>query len=138
MKRIPCLEPLDEEVPQPKIYFKSRTRITSNGLKRILDDLDGPRVTITTDHDTITFNREGDDYGETTPLDKDNDNILDHRIEEDSKTTYTKDYLKDIVKAAVKVSEVVSLEFSEDMPIKIDVEIPQGRLVYYVAPCIGV
>ena len=36
------------------------------------------------------------------------------------------------------VSEVASLELSTDMPVKMEFEIAQGRLVYYLAPCIGV
>jgi len=35
-------------------------------------------------------------------------------------------------------SEVATLELSTDMPIKMDFELPQGRLIYYLAPCIGV
>ena len=35
-------------------------------------------------------------------------------------------------------SEVAVLELSTDMPVKMEFEIPQGRLVYYLAPCIGV
>ena len=30
------------------------------------------------------------------------------------------------------------MELSTDMPPKMEFEIPQGRLVYYLAPCIGV
>ena len=137
-KVLPCLQSLDEEVPQPRIYFKSKTRIIAPAFKRIVNDLDGEHIAISTDYESITFSHEGDRYNETTTLDKDNDNILDHRVEEPTRTTYTKSYLEDILKAVVKVSEVITLEFSEDMPVKLDVEIPQGRLVYYVAPCIGV
>lgn len=137
-KVLPCLEPLTEEVPQPRIFFKSKTRIISSAFKRIVNDLDGEHVSISTDYDTITFSHEGDKYNETTTLDKNNDNIIDHKVDEPSKTTYTKSYLEDILKAVVKVSEVITLEFSEDMPVKLDVEIPQGRLIYHLAPCIGV
>ena len=137
-KVLPCLEPLEEEVPKPRILFKSKVRMVAQTLKRILDDLDGEHVTITTKDDTVIFSHKGDRYDESTPLDKDNDNILDLRVEEPTKATYTKDYLSQILKAVVKVSEVVTLEYSEDTPIKIDAEIPQGKLIYHVAPCIGV
>jgi len=101
-----------------------------------VNDLDGEHITINTDYGAITFSHEGDKYNETTTLDKDNDNILDHRVEEPTRATYTKSYIEDILKAVVKVSEVATLEFSENMPIKMDIEIPQGTLVYYLAPCI--
>jgi len=135
-KIIPCLEPLTEEIPTPKIFFKSKTRIILSTLKRIVDDFDGEHIAITSNQDGVTFSHEGDAYSESTPLDKDNDNIIEHKVDEPCKATYTKSYLKDILKAVVKVSEVATLEFSENMPIKMDIEIPQGTLVYYLAPCI--
>jgi DNA polymerase III sliding clamp (beta) subunit (PCNA family) len=51
--------------------------------------------------------------------------------------TFTLSYLKEIVDAAVVSSEVATLEFSADMPLRMEFELPQGKLVYYVAPCIG-
>lgn len=51
--------------------------------------------------------------------------------------TFTLSYLKDMVDAAVVSSEVAALELSTDMPMKMDFELPQGKLVYYLAPCIG-
>ena len=33
--------------------------------------------------------------------------------------------------------EVVTLELNTDLPISLDFELPRGRLVYYLAPCIG-
>jgi len=45
--------------------------------------------------------------------------------------------LKDIVDAAGVSSESATLELATDMPIRMDFELPQGKLVYYLAPCIG-
>ncbi|MBU2395740.1 MAG: hypothetical protein KKH70_20590 [Gammaproteobacteria bacterium] len=137
-KTVPCLEPLDTEVPEPRIFFKSKTRIVLKTLKRIVDDFDGQHLTIETDEENIKFSSSHDDYDEETPLNKDNDNIIEHRVEESSKTTYTMSYVIQILRPVVKVSEVGTLEYSEDMPFKLDVELPQGTLEYFLAPCIGV
>jgi len=34
-------------------------------------------------------------------------------------------------------SDVATLELITEMPIKMNFELPQGKLVYYIAPCIG-
>ena len=65
------------------------------------------------------------------------DELLELRVEEDSGATFTLSYLKDIVDAAVVSSEAATLELTTDMPLKMGFELPQGRLVYYLAPCIG-
>jgi len=65
------------------------------------------------------------------------DELLELKAEGDGGATFTLSYLKDIVDVAVVSSEVAALELSTDMPLKMDFELPKGRLVYYLAPCIG-
>lgn len=138
-KTFQTLEPMGYEVPTPKINFKSTTRIILDVIKRICDDFKGhAHITIETTDQGITFSVNNDEMRETTPIDQRNGNILDHHVEEDTKATYTLSYLSDLVRSMSKISEVTKLEFSEDMPIKLDVEIPQGHLIYYQAPCIGI
>jgi len=136
-KTVSCLEPLDEEIPSPRIFFKSKTRMALKTLKRIVEDFDGEHLTIESDEENIKFS-SSHDYDEVTPLNKDNDNILEHRVEEPSKATYTRSYITQILKPVVKVSEVGTLSYSEEMPFKLDAEIPLGTLEYFMAPCIGV
>ena len=139
-KSIPTLEILDEEIPSPKIYFKSKTRMILSTYKRILEDFKASanHFKLETTWNQIKFSTDSDYAHESTPIDKDNDNILDHRVEEESMAQYEIEQLLDFVKAACKVSEVVNIEFSESMPLKLDVELPQGSMVYYLAPMIGV
>jgi len=59
-------------------------------------------------------------------------------VDEVSGAMFMLSYLDDIACAAGSVSEVVVLGLSTDMPVKMEFEIAQGRLVYYLAPCIGV
>ena len=139
-KSIPVLESLDEEIPSPKIYFKSKTRMILSTFKRILEDfkVSAQHFKLETTWNQIKFSTDSDYAHESTPIDKDNENILDHRVEEESMAQYEIEQLLDFVKAACKVSEVVTIEFSESMPLKLDVELPQGSMVYYLAPMIGV
>jgi proliferating cell nuclear antigen len=52
-----------------------------------------------------------------------------------AKATYNLNYLGEIIRAGSGASEVTTLEFSTNMPIKVEFEMPQqGRLLYYLAP----
>ena len=137
---MPILEPLDEEVPQPKIFFKGKVRITSDALRMAIRDanLVSEHVKVEMEERLLKVNAEGDMGSSFSELQKDSDDVLELKVDEDSNATFTLSYLQDIANAAGANSEVVTIELSTDMPIKMDFEIPQGRLVYYLAPCIGV
>lgn len=138
-KVFPTLEPQGAEVPVPKLFFKSKTRMILATLKRVLDDFQGHQYwTVETTQEMITLSVKDDDARESTSIKAGNDNILEHRVDEDSRVTSTHKYIHDFVKAAVKVSEVATMELSTDLPIKLDVELPMGRLIYHVAPAMNV
>ncbi len=63
--------------------------------------------------------------------------MLELKVEEDSGASFTLSYLRDMVNVARVSSEVVTLELNTDMPVRMDFELPQGKLVYDLAPCIG-
>ncbi|MCW4051392.1 MAG: proliferating cell nuclear antigen (pcna) [Candidatus Bathyarchaeota archaeon] len=137
---MPILEPLDEEVPQPKIFFKAKARLTTAALRMAIRDanLVSEHVRVEVDADLFKINAEGDMGASFSEWEADSDDLLELKVEEVSNATFTLSYLQDIANAAGGVSEVATLELSTDMPIKMDFEIPQGRLIYYLAPCIGV
>lgn len=137
---MPILEPLDEEVPQPKIFFKSKARVTSDALRMAIRDanLVSEHVRVEMEKDRLKINAEGDMGSSFSEWETDSDDILELKVDEPSTATFTLSYLQDIANAAGANSEVATIELSTDMPIKMDFEIPLGRLVYYLAPCIGV
>jgi proliferating cell nuclear antigen len=137
---MPILEPLDEEVPQPKIFFKSKARITSDAVRMAIRDanLVSEHVKVEMVDGLLKVNAEGDMGSSFSEWETNSDDVLELKVDEDSNATFTLSYLQDIANAAGANSEVVTIELSTDMPIKMDFEIPVGRLVYYLAPCIGV
>jgi len=136
---MPILEPLDEEVPQPKILFKSSARILTQGLRRAIRDADlvSEHVKIEVADDMLKMNAIGDIGSAFSEWQRGADELLELKSEEDSGAMFTLSYLKDILNTAGLSSEAATLELTTDMPIKMDFELPQGRLVYYLAPCIG-
>ena len=137
---MPILEPLDEEVPQPKIFFKGKVRITSDAVRMAIRDanLVSEHVKMEMVEGLLKVNAEGDMGSSFSEWEANSDDVLELKVDEDSSATFTLSYLQDIANAAGANSEVVTIELSTDMPIKMDFEIPVGRLVYYLAPCIGV
>ena len=137
---MPILEPLDEEVPQPKIFFKAKARVTTDALRMAIRDasLVSEHVRVEVEGDLFKVNAEGDMGSSFSEWTRDSDDLLELKADEDSSATFTLSYLSDIASAAGANSEVATPELSTDMPIKMEFEISQGRLVYYLAPCIGV
>ena len=139
-KTIDCVKLLEEEIPSPKIFFKNKVRLTMDVFKRILEDFNnnGEHISIEGNDDEVIFRTESDEYKDYVKLDKNSDHILEIRNDETSKATYTINHILPFIKKALKVSEVVTMQFSQDVPLKIDVELPLGSLIFYAAPCIGV
>ena len=137
---MPILEPLDDEVPQPKIFFKASARILTQSLRRAIRDstLVSEHVKMEVASEVFKVSATGDMGSAQSEWEKDSDELLELEMKEDASATFTLSYLQDIINAVAASSEVATLELSTDMPIKMDFELPQGRLVYYLAPCIGV
>jgi proliferating cell nuclear antigen len=77
--------------------------------------------------------------GATIEFKKDGISLLSIEAKDPSKATYSLSYLSDIVKAASVSSEIAVIEFSTDMPIRLDFkQQKEGKLVFYLAPRIEV
>jgi proliferating cell nuclear antigen len=73
--------------------------------------------------------------GATITLPKGSDTLLDLEAKEPSKATFSLSYLSEIVKAASATSDIATLEFSSDMPMKLDFQqAKEGKLTFYLAP----
>lgn len=139
VKKIDGLEPMDEECPQPKIFFKSTTRIITDALKFAIEDLkESQYIQLISTDEGLEFKTVDGISDNSTKFLKGDDNVIDHRLEENSKATYTTEYLVTILKVVNKIAETTSISISEDMPIKVDAELARGILTFYVAPAIGV
>jgi len=137
---MPVLEPLDEEVPQPKIFFKAKARLLTDSLRNAIRDagLVSEHVKIAVEGEALRISATGDMGSAVSEWVKGSDDLIELKVEEDSSATFTLSYLNEIANAAGSSGEVATIELSTDMPVKMDFELPKGKLVYYLAPCIGV
>lgn len=131
------LEPVAEEVPAPKISFNAMAKITTACLRNAMAD-----VATVSDHiqfemtaDKLVMRASGYIGSASVEVERDSEELLSLKVEEASKATFSLNYLSETVKAAYNISDIVTVEFSTDMPIRLDFEMPQeGKLQYYLAP----
>jgi proliferating cell nuclear antigen len=134
---MPTLEASEEDVPTPKITFNVRVKATAEGLSQAIEDaqLVSDHVKIEADSEKLTFNASGDLMGAVITIQKGSDTLLDLEAKEPAKATFSLSYLSEIIKAASATSDIATLEFSADMPIKLDFHQPkEGKLTFYLAP----
>lgn len=133
----PTLEPSTEEVPTPKVPFNARVKITAASLRDIIDDAQSisDNVKLEVSPERFVVRAAGELTSAVIELEKGSDAILELDAKEACRATYNLNYLGEIIRAGSGASEVTSLEFSTNMPIKVEFEMPQqGRLLYYLAP----
>ncbi|MGD0979425.1 MAG: proliferating cell nuclear antigen (pcna) [Candidatus Bathyarchaeia archaeon] len=134
---MPTLEASEEEVPTPKITFNVKIKATTEGLSQAIEDaqLVSDHVRIEADPEKVVFNAAGDLMGATITLQKGSDTLLELDAKEPQKATFSLSYLTEIIKTASATSDIATLEFSSDMPIKLDFQqAREGKLTFYLAP----
>jgi len=134
---MPTLEAQEEEVPTPKLTFNVKAKATTHGLSEAIEDaqLVSDHVRVEADAEKIVFQATGDLMGATITLQKGSDTLLDLETKEPSKSTFSLSYLYEIIRTASATSDIATMEFSSDMPIKLDFQqAKEGRLTFYLAP----
>jgi proliferating cell nuclear antigen len=134
---IPTLDPAQEEVPTPKITFNSKVKLTTSTLRDIIDDVQAvsDNVRLETTPEKLTAAATTELSSAVIELEKASEMLIELDVKEPSKATFNLNYLSEIAKAGASTSEIVTVEFSSNMPIRLEFDIPQqGRLSYYLAP----
>ena len=135
------LEPETEDPPAPNINFTAKIFMTVQGLQELISDalLASDHIRFDVEKDRVKASSKGDLITAEATLTRGSDAILDLEIKEPCKAIYTLSYFSDIVKASSKISDLVTLDLGEDLPVKITFSLPfDGHLVYYLAPRIEV
>jgi len=138
---MPTLEASEEEVPEPRIEFNAKVTLATDDFNETLKDvaLVSDNVRIETDGENLIMSAKGDIGGAKIEIKKGSDALLSLEAKEPSRATFSLSYLTEIVKAASATSDLVTLEFSTDMPIRLDFrQRYEGKLMYLLAPRIEV
>jgi len=134
---MPTLDPAQEEVPTPKITFNSKVKLTTSTFRDIIDDVQAvsDNVRLETTPEKLIAAATTELSSAVIELEKSSEMLIELDVKEPSKATFNLNYLSEITKAGASAAEIVTVEFSSNMPIRLEFDIPQqGRLSYYLAP----
>jgi len=131
------LEPSSEEIPTPKVSFNSMARVTAETLKNSMEDVStvSDQIQFDISDDKLNLKASGDLGTASIEIEKGSEDLLNLDVKQRSKATYSLNYILEMVKSASNLSDLVTVELSSDMPIRLNFELPQQwRLQYYLAP----
>ncbi len=130
------LDTAGEEPPTPKISFKAHVQMATDALKQAITDAArvAENVRFEATKDQFVVKASGDIGSVEAVFSADSDAIREISVEEDSKATFNLDYLEEMVKAATGISDEAIVEFSTNMPLRLDFPLTTGALRFYLAP----
>lgn len=142
---LPLLDTIEDTVPDPKIFFKAQTKMLTKALDGAIKDsilvADHAAFLIEGGQTNTVFRITGKgDLGDAVnEFEKGDDNIIEIKLEEDSSAKFTLSYLEQIIGPIGRLYDVVEIELSTDMPMKIlGIGPDPHKSTIYLAPCIGV
>jgi proliferating cell nuclear antigen len=134
---IPQLQPSTTETPTPKIEFDANIKMDASCLNDAISDMAtvSEQVKFEANPEKLMMTGLSETGDVVVEFEKDNTSIVSYNVKGEAKALYGVSFLQDMVKAGTASSNLATIEFSTDKPIKIDFELPlQGKLTYYLAP----
>jgi proliferating cell nuclear antigen len=126
--------------PLPKLTFDSKFTIVEPAFERVLNDISvvSNHISIETSKEQILFSGKGDTGKASDILEKGNNDLPELDVQKEAKATYSIEYLLKITKAAGSASDIVNLEYSSKMPLRMEFKLGEagknGRIHFYLAP----
>lgn len=133
--RIPLRELPEQKLPEPKIKFSVSIRMLTEDLKDLLRDVkvagDEVELLASKNHVVAKCITPQRTYETVLAVDKP---LISLAVEKSASATYAIDLLETALRAT-GASDIVTVEFGDQMPIKMTFELPTGgTLTYIVAP----
>ncbi len=136
--KLPQIQIPYEKLPEPKVEYTVHAKMTGGIFSDVIKDIEltGSSVTFTAKEDKLLLSSLGDIEEAEVELSLEKQNLLELEVESEDTSSYPIVYLSNMVKAA-KVAESVTIHYSQDAPMKVDLEyLGGGRLTFYVSPLI--
>ncbi|WXG43005.1 MAG: proliferating cell nuclear antigen (pcna) [Promethearchaeati archaeon SRVP18_Atabeyarchaeia-1] len=125
-----------EELPTPRVEFNVTAKLTTEAIGEAIKDAGvvSDQVKIIVKPDMLTMQASGDTGDALIEFRKGSEALLELEVKEESNAIYALNYLNDMMKAS-SISETASLQFSTNMPLRVDLGISSGgRITYFLAP----
>ncbi|MDP8887402.1 MAG: proliferating cell nuclear antigen (pcna) [Thermoproteota archaeon] len=131
------IESSASSTPLPKLNFNSKAVFTATAFDKVLSDVQvvSEYISIESKSGSITLSGRGDSGEADITLEAGNEGLEELEAKEESKATYSIDYLSKITKAVVSMGGSVTAEYSSKMPLRLEFKIANvGRIHFYLAP----
>lgn len=125
------------DTPLPKIPYDAKIELATLLFDKILGDVQvvSDYLTIKTTESKAEFSGKGDSGEVLISLRKQQDELTDISVKEESIGTYSLEYLNPIVKAVGTASGSIICEYSSAKPLRIEFKVANmGRIHFYLAP----
>lgn len=131
------IESSSGSTPLPKLSFNSKLVLSLPSFDKILSDIEvvSEYVEIESHPEKIEFVGKSDTGEAVVIMEQNSEGLEEIDVKEESKATYSLDYLLKIVKSVSSVGLAVAIEYSTKMPIRLEFRIANiGRIHFYLAP----
>ena len=125
------------DTPLPKIPYDTRISLATSLFDKILGDVQvvSDYLTIMTNATKSEFSGKGDSGEVLISLQKQQDELSEISVKEESTGTYSLEYLNPIVKAVGTASGSIVCEYSSAKPLRIEFKVANmGRIHFYLGP----
>jgi proliferating cell nuclear antigen len=131
------IESSASSTPLPKLNFNSKIVLTTGAFDKILSDVQvvSEYISIEADQKKVEFLGKGDSGEANILLESGNDGLEELNVKEQSRATYSLDYLSKITKAISAAGGSIAAEYSTKMPLRLEFRVANvGRIHFYLAP----
>jgi proliferating cell nuclear antigen len=131
------IESSSGSTPLPKLSFNSKLVLSLPSFDKILSDIEvvSEYVEIESYPEQIEFVGKSDTGEAIVIMEPNSEGLEEIEVKEESKATYSLDYLLKIVKSISSVGVTAAIEYSTKMPIRLEFRISNiGRIHFYLAP----
>ncbi|HJT49150.1 MAG TPA: proliferating cell nuclear antigen (pcna) [Nitrososphaeraceae archaeon] len=135
--KVRLIETSAASTPLPKLNFNCKVVLATNAFDKVLSDIQviSEYLSIESKNKQIEFLGKGDSGEARITLESGGEGLEEVDIREDSKATYSLDYLSKITKAVISAGGSVALEYSSKMPLRLEFRVTNmGRIHFYLAP----
>lgn len=125
------------DTPLPKIPYDAKIGLATTMFDKILGDVQvvSDYLTIKATASKAEFSGKGDSGEVLISLQKQQDELSEITVKEESTGTYSLEYLNPIVKAVGTASGSIICEYSTAKPLRIEFKVANmGRIHFYLAP----
>lgn len=123
--------------PLPKISFNAKIAMSIAALDKILSDIQvvSDYISIESTTDKAVFIGRGDAGEAVITLESGSEGLEELNVKDESKATYSLEYLSSIVKAMKSNAGGVVCEYSTKMPLRLEFKVSNvGRIHFFLAP----